>query len=261
VSLSPSAPREPPLNFAEILTTESVFQDGHKMVLRYSDAIRAYAAALLGNAEEAEDIHLDLLGKMLDGDFSGPTQKGRFRFFVKRAVRNAVLDHLKKRSRETNRLRRLWNAVVKRRPGKPTEEPAELPSETDLEQQEREIWRASVLRRAMEELEKYERAHQERAQPNLYHTVARLLVDHPGDTSDDLAGRLGAAGGGNFNATQVRGIVLRMRRKFAELLFTEISQHFPQPTYDDVVEEMGQLSLLSYAQPYLPANQPGSAGA
>src|SRR5262249_43510303 len=151
-------------------------------------------------------------------------------------------------------------AVVKHRPGKKAQEPAELPSETDLEQQEREIWRSSVLQRTLEELARYERTHQERAQPNLYHTVARLLVDHPGDTSDDLAGRLGAAVGGRFNATQVRGIVLRMRRKFAELLFAEVSQHFPEPTYDDVVEELGQLSLLAYAQPYLPASQPAGGG-
>jgi hypothetical protein len=260
VSLPPADDAEPPLNFSEILTTDSVLTDVRKMALRYSDAILAYATALLGDPEEAQEVHLALVQKMLEGDFRRASVKGRFRFYVKQAVHNAVLDHVKKRARETGRLRRLWNALVtdRRRRGKAMGRAADLPAEADLERREREIWRATVLRRTLEGLEKYERQHQERAQPNVYHTLSGLLVDHPGETSDELARRLGQDLGGSYNAAQVRGIVLRMRRKFAQLLFTEVAQHFVDPTYEDVIDELCDLSLYGYAEPYLPPKRPAA---
>lgn len=250
---APSSDRaEQPLDFAAILTTDSVLKDVGKMTLRYNDAILAYATALLGDADEARDVHLRVVQKMLAGDFDGATVKGRFRFYVKRAVRHAVLDHVKKRSREGSRLRRLWNSLMpdRYRWGKPMVRPALAP-EADVEQQERVIWRSTVLRRTLEALEKHERTHQDRTQPNVYHTVSRLLAEHPDDTSDALAERLGEVVGGTFNASQVRGIVMRMRRKFAELLFTEVAQHIDAPTTEEVLDELCQLSLFAYAQPYL----------
>src|SRR5262249_4010294 len=124
-----------------------------------------------------------------------------------------------------------------------------------LDRQEVDIWRGSVLSRTIEGLEKYERQHQDRSQPNVYHTVTNLLRDHPQDTSDELAERLGQTVGGQFNAIQVRGIVHRMRKKLAELLFTEVAQQFHEPTYDDVIEELCDLRLLAYVQPYLPPRE------
>jgi DNA-directed RNA polymerase specialized sigma24 family protein len=261
---TPPGSDDPSLSFADILTTESVRQDVSKMALRYSDAILAYATALLRDSpEDAEDVRLAVVQKMLAGDFSRSTVKGRFRFFVKQAVRNAVRDHLRKKKRHGHRLRRLWAALVpgKHRGGWALEQGGDLPADADPERDERDIWRSTVLRRTLEGLQKYERAHQERVQPNVYHTLVGLLVDHPDATSEDLAERLGQVVGGEFNAGQVRGIVLRMRRKFAELLFTEVAQHCANPVHDEVIDEMCELSLFAYARPYLPPREPAAVKA
>jgi hypothetical protein len=95
VSLPPSDPRGELLNFAEISTHASVLRDDQRMVLRYSDAILAYATALLrrgpsGSPEDAEDVHMAIVQSMLEGKLSRHEASGRFRFFVRRAVRNAV---------------------------------------------------------------------------------------------------------------------------------------------------------------------------
>src|SRR5262249_21014788 len=97
--------------------------------------------------------------------------------------------------------------------------------------------------------------HQDRTQPNVYHALARLLIDHPGENSDQLARRLSDQAGGTYNAGQIRGIVMRMRRKLAELLVEEIARQVHEPTPDSVLEELGALGLLSYVKPYLPPGE------
>src|SRR5260370_37157748 len=103
MSVSPGDGAEPSLNFANISTHASALRDINRMVLRYSDAILAYATALLRSSDEAEDVHLAIVQSILEGRFSRATsppgvQQGRFRFYVKRAVQNAVQNHRRQRS-------------------------------------------------------------------------------------------------------------------------------------------------------------------
>jgi hypothetical protein len=265
---APSPAPEPALDFAAIVTSESAVRDVHKMVLRYSDAIRAYAGRLLPTGEDAENVHLAVVQSMLQGRFSkGLGEKGRFRFYVKRAVRNAVLNYQRQRFREQSFLKRFWSARVGRQSGfgEGAEGVAGPAADAAVEAAELGIWRATVLNRAIEAalkaLEEYERQQQERDRPNVYHTLARLLIEHGEDTSDQLAQRLGEQVGGQFNASQVRGITLRMRSKLAELLFREIVPQLDDPTYDNVLDELADLGLLAYVRPYLPPKEPAAAGA
>jgi DNA-directed RNA polymerase specialized sigma24 family protein len=257
------------VDFAAISTQASVVKDSCQLYRCYSDAIRQYANLLLRNPEDAEDILLTVAQRMVDGRFSLALEavpKGRFRFFIKRSVHNAALDLLRdrQRSRDQSVLGKLWNAIVRPRIRQAGAEPAALPAEADLEEAELRIWRETVLSRAIEgalkELEEYERAHQDRAHPNIYHTLARLLLDHSGDNSEQLAQRLGERFGAEYNAGQVRSIVLRMRKKLAELLVAEIIPLLEHPTLDNVLAELGDLGLLAYVKPYLPpTGPPGTA--
>jgi hypothetical protein len=134
---------------------------------------------------------------MLEGKFAAPppaapARQGRFRFYVQRAVRNAALNHLRGRARQQNLLRRFWGALFPGRGERKAQQPATTPTEADLERTERDIWRATVLSRALEALEDYEKQHQERARANVYRTLAGFLADHPNDDSEQLAQRLGA---------------------------------------------------------------------
>jgi DNA-directed RNA polymerase specialized sigma24 family protein len=255
---SPSEDRKSPPDFAGISTNPSELRDNNRLALRYSEAIRAYATALLKDPHEAEDVHMTVVQGLLRGDFTRTDllrrmPKGRFRYYVRRAVRNAVLNHLRGRSRRRNFLQRCKDAVFSPR------EPAAPPPEADMEEAERTIWSETVLKRAMEaalkELESYERGRQGGTRPNVYHTLARLLIDRPDENRDQLARRLGETFGGEFNANQTRGIVLRMREKLAELLVEEIRLQLDEPTLDNVYDELGELGLLAYVKPYLPADE------
>lgn len=267
---SPSDARELLLDFAAISTHASVFQDENRLVLRYSDAILAYATALLKNRHDAEDVHMDVVQKMLEGKFTRATSprretRGRFRHFVQRAVHNAALNYRRQSSREQSRFRRVWDRLFPRAgsSGEGARVPVVLSPEA--EEEDRKIWREAVLKRAMEaalkKLEGYERGRQAGARPNVYHTLARLLIDHPDESRDQLAQRLGEQFGGEFNANQTRGIVMRMREKFAELLVDEIRLQLDEPTLDEVLDELGELGLLAYVKPYLPARGNPDAGA
>jgi hypothetical protein len=259
---------EPLLDFASISTHESAQRDVNKMVLRYSDAILAYASRLLPNREDAENVHFVIVHNMLEKRFSKePVEKGRFRFYVKRAVRLAVYNYKRQRFREQSLLRRFWNTLFPRQDswGNAAEELAVPPAEVALEEAELSIWRATVLSRAMEAalkaLEDHEQSHQDRVHANVYHTLARLLMDHPADTSEQLAQRLSQQVGGAYNAGQTRGITMRMRKKLAELLMAEIIQQVDDPTYENVLDEMSELGLLAYVEPYLPPREPAPGGA
>jgi hypothetical protein len=255
---------EPQLDFAAISTHASVLENRHRLVLRYSVAILEYATALLGDRDEAEDVHMQVVANMLEGKFTQTAapdaiRPGGFRFYVKKAVHHAVLNHRRQRSRGRNLLQRFWNRVVPQRGsvGKDDFEEFEAPADAALEEAERRIWRETVLKRAMDaalkELQRYEEHHKDRTQRNVYHTLARLLVEHPGENSDQLALRLAEQVGGEFNAGQVRGIVLRMRKKLAEFLVAEIISQLDDPTRANVLDELSDLGLLGYVKPYLPA--------
>jgi DNA-directed RNA polymerase specialized sigma24 family protein len=249
--MPPSPPNgDLPLDFAAISTHASVLRDGNLLYRRYSDAILAYALRLLRNHADAEEVLLAVAEGMAEGRFSqAAVAKGRFRRYIQRAVRHAALNLKRKRARERGLLQRLWDRV--RRPGR-----AEAPSvEDEFTEADTEIWREAVLGRALGALEEYERGRQEQTHPNVYHTLARLLADHPGDDSEQLARRLGERAGGEYNAGQLRGIVLRMRKKLAELLVAEVVPQLDDPGYDAVLEELRDLGLLAYVGPYLPARE------
>jgi DNA-directed RNA polymerase specialized sigma24 family protein len=262
MSPSPAGPQEPLLDFAAISTHASALKSPHQLVLRYSDAILAYVSRLLPNREDAEDVQLVIVQRMLEGRFAAtPVAKGRFRFYVQRAVHNEVVNFLRRRERQRGLLHRLWNAVVPRkyRSGQAVDGPAYPPAEAPFEEDELRIWRESVLSRAIDgalkELEDYERDRQERTHPNVFHTLARLLIDNTGVSSEELARRLGERVGREYQAGCTRNIVMRMRYKLAELLVAEVIRQLDDPGFDNVLDELRDLGLLAYVEPYIPPQE------
>lgn len=245
-----------PLNFADISTHASVLRDTNRMVLRYSDAILAYATALVrrlgGTPQDAEDIHMAVVQTMLEGKFARqPTPDapaGRFRAYAKQAVRHAVSNHQRGRSRKEGQLHRLWQALWQRGAGAATSIDDDV-----IEEADRINWHEKVLSRVMKALSDYQAQHQDSLRPNVYHSLARLLLDHPGEKSDELAERLSAEVGREYTAGNTRQIILRLRIKFAELCVSEVAQMLDEPTYENALDELGELGLLAYVAPYLEA--------
>lgn len=72
------------------------------MLLKYRDAIRNYVAALLQNESDTDDVAQDVFMRLMRGDFaSADRSKGRFRDFLKVAVKNMVRTHWDKQQRRT----------------------------------------------------------------------------------------------------------------------------------------------------------------
>jgi DNA-directed RNA polymerase specialized sigma24 family protein len=83
----------------EISTEWSILVDPARFVARYEDAIRRYLSALIKNPHDAEEVVQDFFLKItrLHGFFRVRAERGRFRDYLKSAIRNAALNFLRDR--------------------------------------------------------------------------------------------------------------------------------------------------------------------
>jgi RNA polymerase sigma-70 factor (ECF subfamily) len=221
----------------QISTRWPQIKDPVQFVMRYAPAIQKYLEALLKNSHDAEELTQDfLLRGILHGFVRTSQLRGRFRDYLKTAVRNAALTYLQRRRRT--------------RPGGARPEhlsdPAAPPSRADEDWLAE--WRQCVLDRAWQALER----HQSRSPGNLAHTVLRLATDHPDDDSATLAARAMALIGRPFRADAFRKQLSRARRLFAELLVAEVAHTLERPTPAEVELELVETGLMPYVLPYLP---------
>ena len=81
----------------EITTRWPMIHDPGQFVLRYAPAIEGYLRAIVRDPEQVEDIRQDFLLHILQKGFlSADNLKGRFRNYLKAAVRNAAISHLRR---------------------------------------------------------------------------------------------------------------------------------------------------------------------
>ncbi len=213
------------------------------LALRYRRAIRGYLGALLKDDQDADEVAQMVLVKLLQGDFARATpDRGRFRDYLKVAVRNTALTHLR---RKDSPLRH------------------ELADDTAAcggDEEWLADWRRTVLDRAWDLLQEHERSRP----GNLAYTLLRLLADHPDDDSEQLAERVSAILGRPIRADAVRKQISRARRKFAELLLDEVAETLDEPSPDRVEEELIETGLMDHVRDFLPENwktsfRPGSS--
>jgi RNA polymerase sigma-70 factor (ECF subfamily) len=221
----------------EISTRWRLITDPVQFVMRYAPAIQKYLEALLKNSHDAEEIAQEFLLKGLLRGFVRTTElRGRFRYYLKAAVRNAALAHLQRRRPERF----------------PVSDPANFPDPHDLhsqaEQDWAEEWRRCVIDRTLQALEH----HQQQMPGNLFYTAMRLSLDHPEEDSTALAQRMSALIGRPIQAVAFRKQLSRARRRFAELLVAEVALTLEEPTAERVEEELTDVGLLSWVQGFLP---------
>ncbi|MEM7561336.1 MAG: sigma factor, partial [Planctomycetota bacterium] len=83
-----------------ISTQWSVVANANLFVLRYSDAIQEYLKRLLRNDNDVEDVLQLFLVKILENGFQRVSpDRGRFRNYLIRAVKNEVIDWQRAKSR------------------------------------------------------------------------------------------------------------------------------------------------------------------
>ena len=229
---------DPAPGLDEISTRWPLIRDPAQFVMRYAPAIRKYLEALLHNSHDAEDVVQDFLIKgLLRGFVRTENLRGRFRHYLKRAVRNAAINHMRHQS--AHRTESLSEA--------PSLDPHDHDPAAD--RQWLAEWRGCLLDRTLQALDHYQR----QTPGNLFHTAVRLTFDYPDESADELANRAGVQVGRSVRGEAFRKQLSRARRKFAELLRDEVQQTLERPTAEHVMEELAELGLLAHVQDYLSA--------
>jgi RNA polymerase sigma-70 factor (ECF subfamily) len=220
----------------QISTHWPLINDPMQFVMRYASAIQRYLSALLPNPDEREDVVQDFLVRVLERGFAEEqVTRGRFRDYLKAAVRNAALTYLRRR-----RPAQAGDTLL-----------ASLVAPARTEEADRawaEQWRQTLLDQAWDQLEQHERQHP----ASLCHTVLRLRVDQPGAASDFLAAEAAQRTGRPLSPEAYRKQLSRSRKLFAEILLEEVRRTLAEPIAARVEEELADLGLLEYVRDRLP---------
>jgi RNA polymerase sigma-70 factor (ECF subfamily) len=204
-----------------------------ELLLRYYGAVYRYLLGMLRDAAAAEELAQEFAVRFLRGDFRvADPGRGRFRDFLKTAVRRQAIDHWRRQGKQPP-------ALEPEALGQLADDPADAESERVF----LEGWRDELLARAWEGLAE---AEVRTGQP--YHRVLRWKVEEPRTRSAEIAGRLGVAGGKPVSAEAARQILHRARERFARLLVEEVARSLATADPAALEQELIELRLLDYCK-------------
>jgi RNA polymerase sigma-70 factor (ECF subfamily) len=199
---------------------------------RYSGAVHRYLVEALRDQDAAEDLAQEFALRFLRGDFHrADPECGRFRDFVKRALRNLMIDHWRRKKKRP------------RTAGDDLPEAASPAEHPDFDRRFLAGWRAELMSRAWKSLAQLQ---EQTGQP--YHTVLHLRVEHPELHSPELAERLSERLGRAINAGALRMALKRSRDRFVEFLLEDVAAGLTEPTAEQVEQELIHLNLLGYCK-------------
>jgi RNA polymerase sigma-70 factor (ECF subfamily) len=218
-----------------------------ELLLRYHGAVYRYLLGMLRDPVVAEEKTQEFAVRFLEGGFGGANpEQGRFRDYLKMALRNQCRDHWRGQNRERDRgmqpLPEDASAAV----------PVQAADETDAVFAT--AWQEELLARTWEALQREE---EENGTP--YCTVMRLKTEHPKMHSADLAELLAPKLGRLLSEPALLQTVKRARTRFADLLVAEVEHSLGEPTGDELEQELVELQLLDYCKSAL-QRRGGSAG-
>ncbi len=224
----------PESQFARISTIRGL-SPGH-VVIRYGKAIRSYLLALLECEEDVNEVALRIHAKILKGHLEqwNPAD-GRFRDYLKVAVRNAARDFQRERRRRVTEIAYDDLSQVQCPHG-----PATARSDAIW----LDVWREALVESVVAKL----RTHQEQTPDNVFYFVVRILDERPGLSSDELAQELSVRSARPFTAANARKQKERAQAKFAELLIQEVMLTIADPTQERVEDELRSAGLLAYVE-------------
>ncbi len=215
-----------------------------QFVMRYAPALHRYVGALVKDPHDTEDVIQNFLLRMVDRPFK-PEQvrRGRFRDYLKAVVRNEAISHFRRAACGPSAVADLSQVPAR-------------DSETEADRAWVAEWQACLLKWAWEALE----LHEKQAPEGLAYTVLRLAVDHPQESSAELAARASAIAGRAVSVDAFRKQLSRARRHFAQMLVNEVRQTLEDARAADVVDELRDLGLMEFVRDFLPEPFRGAAG-
>lgn len=206
---------------------------------QYRAAAFRYLAAVVGDADAAEDLFQDFAVRFLRGDFHAATpQRGRFRDYLKTALVRLVIDFRRKQHRAL--ARELPSEIAT------PDEPGLTVAESEAFE---EAWRGELLALAWERLEQASAA----GQP--YHAALLYRSEFPQATAGQMAAELSARlqPPHPYSEAGMRKILQRAREKFADHLLDEVACSLSTTTpsageLDAIEAELIELKLLPYCR-------------
>lgn len=211
---------------------------------RYAGAVHRYLLGALRDPDAAAELDQEFALRFLRGDFHrADPNRGRFRDFLKRSLRNLMIDHWRREGRD--RARSLEDAPEPSAPGSAPDE---------FDRQFLKSWRRDLMARAWAALAE----HQEKT-GRPFHLILRFRVDHPELNSPQMAERLSARLGKPVGAVWVRQCLHQARERFINFLLDEVIASLRDPTPEEIELELGELGLLEYCRAALERRRGGQA--
>jgi RNA polymerase sigma-70 factor (ECF subfamily) len=203
-----------------------------EQVLRYYGAVYRYLLGALRDPDAAQELTHEFAVRFLRGDFKGADpERGRFRDFLKTALRNLLLDHWEKQA-----------VAAARRDSLEPVASGPAPAD-DLDRAFLDGWREELLSRAWERLAQMEA---EAGQP--YHTLLRYKASNQQLRSAELAELLRTQLGKALTVTALRQLLHRARDNFANLLVSEVALSLQTDDQERLAQELIDLDLLPYCR-------------
>jgi RNA polymerase sigma-70 factor (ECF subfamily) len=201
-----------------------------ELMLRYAGAVHRFLLGAVRDPHTAADLDQEFALRFLRGDFHrADPSRGRFRDFVKRALRNLMIDHHRRQQARP----RTVDAESIDPPSREAEPQA------DFDRRFLESWQSDLMARAWQSL----RAHEEQTgQP--FHSVLHLRAENPKMTSQVMAEVLNKKLGREVTPGWVRQNLHLARERFTSILVDEVAASLEMPSLELVEEELATLGLL-----------------
>ena len=198
---------------------------------QYERAIRQYVEHSIHDKHRAEEVFHDFGVRILEGDLRGASQeRGKFRFYLKQALRRHVLNYYRAAKLDAARLRKI---------PRPTSNESVQVSVAD--QQFLENWRADLLQGTWQRLHDHELS-----TGRALFTVLEIRASHAGESSERLAQIASERLGRGVDARWFNRQVFDARKLIAAFLLEEVGRTLSRPTHDAIEEELIALGLLDF---------------
>lgn len=214
---------------------EEVRREAQRALLeRYGGAVRRYLRAALRDGDAADEMFQEFALRFVRGDFrSADPERGRFRDFVKTTLYHLIVDYYRGMNGRPSPL--LLDADA----GPALAEDAAVLDEEIFQSS----WRQELLNRCWEA-----QAEAERAQGTPFYSALRIVVDNPHRRSHEIAAQLSQQWGKPITAGNLRVVIHRARKLFADALIDEVRESLDGATVEAIEQELIDLKLLEYCR-------------